>query len=105
MAMRKLVLPLVIAVAAVAVGSAPHLDGSARLIAFEAVPDAQSCEWSPEDAARTQLDTIAGYQRANGGAAITPVSATTDEASRKPLRWIQDPNASFSSMAVDNVRN
>src|SRR4029450_9928925 len=25
--------------------------------------------------------------------------------SRKPLRWIQDPNPSFSSMFVDNVRN
>lgn len=96
--MRGGALVVAIAAAALAVGSAPHLAGSARLIAFESVPDAASCEWTPDDVAVAQT---AGIRAST--AAASPAAA--DVAARKPLRWIQDPNASFSSVAVDPVRN
>jgi hypothetical protein len=96
--MRKLALPLTIAAALVAAGSSSGLHGS-RLIAFESVPDAASCEWSPEEEA--------ALAEAPQSGAVTPVAAVASDevSSRKPLRWIQDPNPSFSSMFVDNVRN
>jgi DNA-binding beta-propeller fold protein YncE len=97
---RRGALIAAIGAAAIAAGSAPHLDGSARLIAFEPVADAVSCEWTPEDEAQAQSGAIAASTTRTASAA-----ANDEVASRKPLRWIQDPNASFSSVAVDAARD
>jgi DNA-binding beta-propeller fold protein YncE len=76
--------------------------GEARLIAFEALPEysGETCEW---EVASPQTMS---YAPAGAAAAQLPAaSARMAVTARPPARFIQDPYPSFSSIAVDPVRN
>lgn len=76
--------------------------GEARLVAFEPLPDfaGETCDW---EAATPQSPS---YAAAPAAAAQRPdANARQAVATRQPLHFIQDPYPSFSSIAVDPVRN
>jgi DNA-binding beta-propeller fold protein YncE len=77
--------------------------GEARLVAFEPLPDYadETCEW--EVAAPQQPPS---YAPAGAAGAQLPDGATRMAVTaRPPARFIQDPYPSYSSIAVDPVRN
>ena len=98
-----------LAIAAVAAGimfatgdSLPGSPGEARLVAFEPMANfgaGETCEW---EVAAPQHPS---YLPAAAGAQMPPANARMDVARRQPLTFIQDPYPSFSSIAVDPVRN
>ncbi len=67
-----------------------RLDGDARLIGYEALPE---CTWIPPG---TLMAAPLG-ETASASGRTTPV--------KDPLRMIRDPYAGFSSVAVDAIRN
>jgi DNA-binding beta-propeller fold protein YncE len=87
--------------------------GEAQLVAFEPLAEyeAESCEWQVGTAERPSYMAGAtaaalplsalrlGAQISGGGDARSSVAA------RRPLWFVQDPYPSFSSIAVDPVRN
>src|SRR5688572_20961333 len=102
---RLLVALLVVAGAAAFVLGSSVLTGpagEARLIAFEPLPEFadETCEW---EVASPQLSS---YAAAGASAAqMPPADARMAVTSRAPATFIQDPYPSFSSIAVDPVRN
>ena len=74
----------------------------ARLVAFEQLPDYSEgiCEW---EVAVPQAPSYAAAGAAM--AQLPPANARLAVTGRKPLHFIQDPYPSFSSVAVDPVRN
>ena len=76
--------------------------GEARLVAFEQLPDYSEgiCEW---EVAVPQAPSYAAAGAAM--AQLPPANARLAVTGRKPLHFIQDPYPSFSSVAVDPVRN
>jgi DNA-binding beta-propeller fold protein YncE len=80
--------------------------GEAQLVAFESLASSganETCEW---EVAGPQFPSYAAYAApAAGGAQLAPANARMDVAKRPPLTFIQDPYPSFSSIAVDPVRN
>lgn len=93
----------VAAVITVAVGSNwSGTPGEARLVAFEPLLNSgagETCEW---EVATPQYPSFA----ASGAALQLPAAnARMEVARRQPLTFIQDPYPSFSSIAVDPVRN
>jgi DNA-binding beta-propeller fold protein YncE len=83
-------------------GGAP---GEAQLVAFQPLVPAgatETCEW---EAASPQLPSYASYAPAAAGAQVPSADARMDVARRQPLTFIQDPYPSFSSIAVDPMRN
>lgn len=102
----RLILGLLVATTAVAFtignGVSSGLVGEARLVAFEPLPEyaGETCEW--EVAAPEPLSfAAAGVAAAQLPAADARMAVT----GRPPLRVIQDPYPSFSSIAVDAARN
>lgn len=106
---RRLVGSLAVAVVAAAVWiswqssdgrAVPDLPGTARLVAFESVPDmaGESCDW---EVATLQRSSYMQGPNAVGGRA----PGALDAAERAPLRFIQDPYASFTGVRVDTARN
>jgi DNA-binding beta-propeller fold protein YncE len=74
----------------------------ARLVAFEPMVNfgaAETCEW---EAATPQFPS---YAAASAAAQMPPANARLEVARRSPSTFIQDPYPSFSSIAVDPVRN
>lgn len=96
---------IIAAIAAVAVGTGTTgSPGDARLVAFEpmsAFGAAETCEW---DAAVAQPPRIS-YATASVALQSPSTSARQRIATRAPLAFVQDPYPSFSSVAVDTVRN
>lgn len=79
--------------------------GEARLVAFEQLPDYSEgiCEW---EVAVPQAPAYAAAGAAVAAVAqLPPADARLAVTGRKPLHFIQDPYPSFSSVAVDPVRN
>ena len=77
--------------------------GEARLVAFEPLPDysGESCEWEvaePQGQASYAAAGAAAAQRPDGASRMAVTA-------RPPLRFVQDPYPSYSSIAVDPVRN
>ena len=77
--------------------------GEARLVAFEPLPDysGESCEWevaAPQGHASYAAAGAAGAQFPDGASRMAVTA-------RPPLRFVQDPYPSYSSIAVDPVRN
>ena len=75
---------------------------AAHLVAFEPMAGlggGDTCEW---EAAVPQFPS---YAAAGAAAAQLPADARLDVAKRPPVTFIQDPYPSFSSIAVDPVRN
>ncbi len=100
----------------------PRITGTARLVAFERMPDVASdyCTWetaAPDERATAAVREIApgvpwaaarerlSYQLPRAGAARAPEDVRAAVAARKPLRVIHDPNAGFSTVWVDAARN
>ena len=97
-----LVVVMTAAAFAVSNGPASGSAGEARLVAFEPLPDynGETCEWE------VATPQGASYAPAGVSAAQLPDASTRMAVtSRTPLRFIQDPYPSFSSIAVDPVRN
>ena len=83
-------------------GVFPRPVGEARLVAFKSLPDAnaESCEWE------VALPQAPSYAQAGTATAQLPAaSSRLAVTSRAPERFIQDPYAAFSSIAVDPMRN
>jgi DNA-binding beta-propeller fold protein YncE len=91
---------------AAASGHWTRTPGEAQLVAFESLAGSganETCEW---EVAGPQFPSYAAYAApAAGGAQLPPANARLDAAKRQPLTFIQDPYPSFSSIAVDPVRN
>lgn len=115
---RAFILPFTIAIlASVGISSLNDVGGPGRLIAFDTFPepDSMTCEWevaaldTPEpsgvgDSGRArflQRQGGRGGTRQAGIPALVPTATST----REPLRFIQDPHAVFSAVAVDSARN
>ena len=84
----------------VGVSSGPA--GEARLVAFEPLPEyaGETCEWE------VALPQTLSYAAAGAASAQLPDAASRlAVTARPPDRFIQDPYAAFSSVAVDPVRN
>ena len=76
--------------------------GEARLVAFEALPDysGETCEWE------VATPQAMSYAPAAAAAAQLPdAGSRMAVTARPPVRFIQDPYPSYSSIAVDPVRN
>ena len=76
--------------------------GEARLVAFEALPDysGETCEWE------VATPQAMSYAPAAAAAAQLPdAGSRMAVTARPPMRFIQDPYPSYSSIAVDPVRN
>jgi DNA-binding beta-propeller fold protein YncE len=89
-------------VTAVAVGTNwPATPGEARLVAFEpmATFGGGTCEWE------VAVPQYPSYAAAPGAMQLPSANARLAVAKREPLTFIQDPYPSFSSIAVDPVRN
>ena len=75
----------------------------ARLVAFESLASTgagETCEW---EVAGPQFPSYAAPAAA--GMQLPPADARMEVARRQPLTFIHDPYPSFSSIAVDPVRN
>jgi DNA-binding beta-propeller fold protein YncE len=93
---------LVLAVVLSPYGVKSDTAGQARLIAFESLPSYadETCEWE------VAVPQTPSYAPAAAAAAQRPdAGARLDVAARSPLRFIQDPYPTFSSIAVDPMRN
>jgi DNA-binding beta-propeller fold protein YncE len=91
-----------------ALGSLPQNSGSARLIAFQPIVEPTSCEWMPEDQAPASLAAMTSFQaaqRSTLAAQASGAGARDEVAARQPVRFIHDPNASFSNVVVDPKRD
>ncbi len=90
-------------IAAVAAGSTSSgTPGEARLVAFEPLVNSgvgDTCEWE------VAAPQFAAYAVPGAAAQMPPAAARMDAAKREPVTFIQDPYPSFSSIAVDPVRN
>ena len=80
--------------------SGPGGNGQARLVSIEPLPmEGEYCEWVPASASQTLAASL------QQSAASARQAAREDMSQRAPLRIIRDPHATFSSVAVDPVRN
>ncbi len=85
--------------------------GSERLVSIDPLPDAggEICEPVPatDPANREAVLMAALEQRQDARAASVEArnAATQDRSKLKPVRWIHDPYAAFSSVAVDPINN
>ena len=86
--------------------------GSDRLVSVEPLPElAEFCE--PVPASREEMLLAAMQQRQDARdaaksartAAPQNSTATRDASKLKPIRWIHDPYAAYSSVAVDPINN
>ena len=76
--------------------------GEARLIAFEPMVNfgaGETCEWE------VAAPQVPSYAAAGVAAQFPAANARMEVARRPPVTFIQDPYPSFSSIAVDPVRN
>jgi DNA-binding beta-propeller fold protein YncE len=110
---RRIIRRWLIGIAAVAAvvtfgvgGNWSGTPGEARLVAFESLVNSgagETCEW---EVAAPQYPSFAASFAAPGAAVQLPAAnARLAVAGRQPLTFIQDPYPSFSSIAVDPVRN
>jgi len=97
-------------------GTATHVTpqtkviGHERLVSIEPLPDAggEICEPVPVTRKEMLLAALEQRQEAHEAAKAAPAgrSAATEDRSRlKPVRWIRDPYAAYSSVAVDPINN
>ena len=97
-------------------GTATHVTpqtkviGQERLVSIEPLPDAggEICEPVPVSREEMLLAALEQRQEAREAAKAAPAgrSAATEDRSRlKPVRWIRDPYAAYSSVAVDPINN
>src|SRR5262245_50828113 len=101
---RRLLIGIAVA-AVVTLAAGSHWSGAggeARLVAFESLPPnfGETCEW---ELAAPQYPSYAAAPAA--AAQLPSADARIEVAKRPPLTFIQDPYPSFSSIAVDPVRN
>jgi DNA-binding beta-propeller fold protein YncE len=84
----------------------PATSGGPRLVSIQPLPetDGPMCEWTPASLQGGSL-YAALMQRQQERAAATASAGTKDYADLKPIRWIHDPYAAFSSIAVDTANN
>ncbi|OFW00017.1 MAG: hypothetical protein A3H94_04580 [Acidobacteria bacterium RIFCSPLOWO2_02_FULL_60_20] len=88
-------------------GSGLRATGGPQLVSIQPIPetDGAMCEWLPASSEGGTL-YAALLQRQQDRAATAASSAGTREyADLKPIRWIRDPYAAYSSVAVDPINN
>ncbi|HWP84698.1 MAG TPA: hypothetical protein VNN17_05880 [Terriglobia bacterium] len=80
--------------------------GQAQLVSAVPLPnvDGEMCQWVPASASEGGSLYAALLQRQEERAAATFVG-TKDYPSMRPVRWIRDPYAAFSAVAVDPINN
>jgi DNA-binding beta-propeller fold protein YncE len=85
--------------------------GQERLVSVEPLPETggEMCESVPATAqAGSELTLMTAFQQRQEArqASIAARSAATEDRSKlKPVRWIRDPYAAYSSVAVDPINN
>src|SRR2546422_2385125 len=81
--------------------------GSERLVSIEPLPEevGEICE--PVPPAREEMLLAAMQQRQDerDASRVARSAATQDRSKMKPVRWIRDPYAAYSSVAVDPINN
>ena len=89
---------------AVSTAVGPRATGQAQLVSIQPLPAAEGefCEWVPASARETLVGALAQEQTSRPASGST---SAADTAKRAPLRVIQDPYASYSSVAVDLAHN
>jgi DNA-binding beta-propeller fold protein YncE len=87
------------------------LSGQSRLVSYEEMPalSADWCEWNDPGLPASMSGRPPAYA-AQSALGVVPDSTCSADgcagiAGRKPVRFIQDPNAGWSAVRVDTVRN
>jgi DNA-binding beta-propeller fold protein YncE len=82
----------------------PKPSRSARLVSISPLPEmpGEMCEWAPASASLALRESL---QEEAASAAADQDSKREEVRKRKPLRMIRDSYSSFSSVAVDPLRN
>src|SRR5262245_43076202 len=89
----------------------PKVIGSERLVSIDPLPEegGEICEpVPPTDPANREAILMASLEysaQARGSSFEAGNTATQDRSKLKPVRWIHDPYAAFSSVAVDPINN
>src|SRR5439155_11117207 len=83
--------------------AAPWKPGVPQLISYErlAEPDGEMCEWVPASALATLPEAL--QRAAPPPATGVGRAASSETATRPPLRTIRDPYLAYSSVAVDPI--
>src|SRR5213083_2677232 len=81
--------------------------GSDRLVSVEPLPEmgGEMCELVPAGREEVLMAATQQRQDARDAAKAARSAATEDRSKLKPVRWIRDPYAAYSSVAVDPVNN
>jgi DNA-binding beta-propeller fold protein YncE len=79
--------------------------GGPRLISIAPLPEGAQCAWSPGGDNLGQPPVLEQGQESSALAELPQDQAARLAAQRKPVRVIRDPSPSFSSVAVDPIRN
>ena len=107
---RLFYFPAALALAGLAVFLAPSMDpkrvqhpvrwawGEAQLVSIQPLPEPASGEITLMAALEQQQDARAASVAARS-------AATEDRSQLQPVRWIRDPYAAFSSVAVDPIND
>ena len=79
--------------------------GEAQLVSVQALPEADGaiCELEPASAEEMLLAAL--QQREQAREASLAANQTQERGGLKPVRWIRDPYAAFSAVAVDPINN
>jgi DNA-binding beta-propeller fold protein YncE len=87
--------------------SAGPLGGQPKLVSIQSFPEASGpmCEVEQASAQGSLMAALQERRQAQAAAAAPDTSPTKEYADLKPVRWIHDPYAAFSSVAVDPVNN
>jgi DNA-binding beta-propeller fold protein YncE len=81
--------------------------GKERLVSVEPLPESggEFCEPVESGAPVTLMAALQQRQEARQASLAARAAATEDRSKLKPVRWIHDPYAAYSSVAVDPVNN
>jgi len=81
--------------------------GQDRLVSIEPLPETggEMCEPVPVSREEMLLAALEQRQAAREASKAARSAATEDRSKLKPVRWIRDPYAAYSSVAVDPINN
>jgi len=84
-----------------------RLVGQERLVSVEPLPESggEFCETAEPAGPETLMAALQQRQEGRQAAITARNAATEDRSKLKPVRWIHDPYAAYSSVAVDPMNN
>src|SRR3990172_769357 len=81
--------------------------GGPQLVSIQPIPEADGamCEWVPASSEGGTLYAALLQRQQDRAATAASSAGTREDADLKPIRWIRDPYAAYSSVAVDPINN